>query len=55
MKYINDISGGQETTTMTITCVIFMLAHHQDVQNKAHNNVILYLLIGIYITYIKLH
>ncbi|KAF0767926.1 cytochrome P450 4C1-like [Aphis craccivora] len=31
--------GGQETTTMTITCVIFMLAHHQDVQNKAHNNV----------------
>lgn len=40
MKYINDISGGQETTTMTITCVIFMLAHHQDVQNKAH--IILY-------------
>ncbi|XP_025192988.1 cytochrome P450 4C1 isoform X3 [Melanaphis sacchari] len=26
--------GGQETTTMAITCIIFMLAHHQDVQNK---------------------
>ncbi|XP_060875829.1 cytochrome P450 4C1-like [Metopolophium dirhodum] len=26
--------GGQETTAMAITCTIFMLAHHQDVQNK---------------------
>ncbi|XP_025192993.1 cytochrome P450 4C1 isoform X5 [Melanaphis sacchari] len=26
--------GGQETTALVNACVIFMLAHHQDVQNK---------------------
>ncbi|VVC29239.1 Hypothetical protein CINCED_3A013937 [Cinara cedri] len=26
--------GGQETTALTNACTIFMLAHHQDVQNK---------------------
>jgi hypothetical protein len=28
------ILGGQETTAIANACTIFMLAHHQDVQNK---------------------
>jgi len=28
--------GGQETTAMANACVIFMLAHHQDVQDKVN-------------------
>lgn len=26
--------GGQETTAFTNACVIFMLAHHEDIQNQ---------------------
>lgn len=26
--------GGQETTAITNACTIFMLAHHQDVQDR---------------------
>lgn len=35
------IVGGQETTAMANACAIFMLAHHQNVQNKAsiHSNI----------------
>jgi len=39
MYYINNIHlniGGQETTAMANACVIFMLAHHQDVQDKVN-------------------
>lgn len=35
IKVLTLFSGGQETTAMTNACIIFMLAHHQDVQNKA--------------------
>jgi len=28
--------GGQETTALVNACVIFMLAHHQDVQDKVN-------------------
>jgi len=30
------VLGGQETTALVNACTIFMLAHHQDVQNKVH-------------------
>ncbi|XP_050444443.1 cytochrome P450 4C1-like [Adelges cooleyi] len=33
-EIITVIIGGQDTTAMTNACIIFMLAHHQDVQNK---------------------
>lgn len=29
--------GGQETTAFVNACAMFMLAHHQDVQNKANH------------------
>lgn len=32
----NNFTGGQETTAMVNACVIFMLAHHQNIQNKAN-------------------
>ncbi|XP_050436772.1 cytochrome P450 4C1-like isoform X2 [Adelges cooleyi] len=30
------IVGGQDTTAIANACIIFMLAHHQDVQNKVY-------------------
>ncbi|XP_050444449.1 cytochrome P450 4C1-like [Adelges cooleyi] len=33
-EVITIMVGGHETTAMAIPCIIFMLAHHQDVQNK---------------------
>ncbi|XP_050426995.1 cytochrome P450 4C1-like [Adelges cooleyi] len=33
-EIITVMIGGQDTTGMTNACIIFMLAHHQDVQNK---------------------
>lgn len=32
--YVN--IGGQETTALANACVVFMLAHHQDVQDKVN-------------------
>ncbi|XP_050433546.1 cytochrome P450 4C1-like isoform X3 [Adelges cooleyi] len=37
-EIITTIIGGQDTTAMAIACSIFMLAHHQDIQNKVCYN-----------------
>lgn len=34
---LSTVVGGQETTAFVNACTIFMLAHHQDVQNKVGN------------------
>ncbi|VVC25919.1 Cytochrome P450,Cytochrome P450, E-class, group IV [Cinara cedri] len=38
-ELITIMIGGQETTAMTNACTIFMLAHHQDVQDKVFEEI----------------
>ncbi|XP_050431128.1 cytochrome P450 4c21-like [Adelges cooleyi] len=38
-ELVTVIAGGQDTTAVSNACIIFMLAHHQDVQNKVYEEI----------------